>query len=416
MILKYQIKTAIGSLKGNRSRTLLTILGIVIGITSIILVMAIGRGAQSFILGEIESLGGNFVQINPGKQPKGPQDIADMLFSDSIKDRDLEALKNKANVPDLMDITPSFLVPGRASYGGKLYGATTVGWTADWIGKLYDTYPAEGNFFDDNDIRSAASVAVIGAKVKEELFGNTDKVIGEKIKIKDRLFRIVGILPERGKVSFMDVDKFIIIPYTTAQKYLLGINYYQELHLMATNETAVPNMVEDIKRTLRMMHNIESGQEDDFYVTTQSSMIDSVKSITTILTALLVSIAAISLVVGGVGIMNIMLVAVTERTREIGLRKALGATKKNIMVQFLIEAVILTGIGGVIGIIFGGLLSLAAAAVLQQVAGLGLENFSFPVSAAALGIFVSTAVGLTFGLYPAKKAAEKSPVEALRYE
>lgn len=416
MLLTQQIKTAIRSLRSNKSRTLLTILGIVIGITSIILVMAIGRAAESFILSEFEALGGNFVQVNPGREIQGPQDFAEVLFADSLKARDVEALKNKNNVPDLEDITPSFAVPGRVSYGSTFYGATVIGWTVDWVGKLYEIYPEQGDFFYESDIQSMASVAVIGTKVRDELFGPGINVIGEKIKIKDRLFRIVGVLEPKGMVSFIDFDKIVVIPHTTAQKYLLGVDYFQELHILAKDEASVPGMVEDIRRTLREMHNLEADEDDDFNITTQSELIQQIGAVTTVLTVLLISIAAISLVVGGVGIMNIMLVAVTERTREIGLRKALGATNKNILTQFLIEAVILTGVGGIIGITFGAILTWLVSIILQQFFGFGAEDFSFPISAAILGISVSAGVGLLFGIYPAKKAAEKDPIEALRYE
>jgi putative ABC transport system permease protein len=246
------------------------------------------------------------------------------------------------------------------------------------------------------------------------MFPNVESVIGEKIKIKDRTFRIVGILPDSGKVSFMDVDKFVIIPYSTAQN-MLGIDYYQEMHIMATNEAAVPAMVADIQQTLRSMHDITDPKNDDFSITTQDSMINSIKTITTMLTVLLTSVAAISLVVGGVGIMNIMLVSVTERTREIGLRKALGATNGVVLLQFLVESVILTTLGGVIGIILGGTLSYTASTLVRVFTGYNFP-FSSPIEGALLGIGVSAVIGLVFGLFPARQAALKSPMEALRYE
>ncbi|MDD4996274.1 MAG: ABC transporter permease [Patescibacteria group bacterium] len=415
MKIKYSLKTVLIGLKTNKARSFLTILGIVIGITSIILIMSIGQSAESLILNEVKSLGGNFVQINPGKEVKGPQDMADTLFNDSLKERDIKALKNKNNVPDLEEITPSLMVPGSVSYKGETYKPTILGWTADWMAKLYNIYPGEGEYFTEEDIKSLAAVAVIGAKVKEDLFGTAD-ALGEKIKIKDKYFKVVAIFPAKGQVSsFMDIDKFVLIPYTTAQKYLLGIDYYQEIHVMAKNEESVPNMVEDIKLTLRDLHNIDDPEDDDFHITTSEEMIETISLITGILTVLLTSVAAISLVVGGVGIMNIMLVAVTEKTWEIGLRKAIGARGKDIMVHFLIESIILTIVGGLIGVGLGiGLSYLASLVLAKQLS----QNWQFVISfpSILLGLGVAGSIGIIFGLYPAKKASKKSPIEALRYE
>jgi len=415
MRIKHAFKNVFIGLKTNKSRSFLTVLGIVIGITSIILIMSIGQSAKDLILNEIKAMGGNFVSINPGKEMKGPQDIAGMMNNDSLKDRDVRALKDKNNVPDLEDITPVVMVPGSVSYGGETYTPTIMGWTADWMAKLYDIYPEKGEYFTEDDIKSLSAVAVIGEKVREELFGHAE-AIGEKIKIKDKYFRVVAILSSKGQVSsFMDANKLVIIPYTTAQKYLLGNDYYPEIHVMAKDESLVPGMVKDIEITLRDLHNIDNPEDDDFQITTSEEMIDMISLITGILTILLTSVAAISLVVGGVGIMNIMLVSVTEKTREIGLRKALGAREKDILIHFLIESVVLTFMGGIIGISLGILFSYLTALVLSQQVS---QNWQFAISIPAilLGIGVAGSVGLIFGLYPAKKASLKSPIEALRYE
>jgi len=415
MRIRHAFKNVFIGIKTNKSRSFLTVLGIVIGITSIILIMSIGQSAKDLILDEIKAMGGNFVSINPGKEMKGPQDMAGMMNNDSLKDRDVRALKDKNNVPDLEDITPVVMVPGSVSYGGETYTPTIMGWTADWMGKLYDIYPEKGEYFTEDDIKSLSSVVVIGETVREELFGHTE-AIGEKIKIKDKYFRIVAILSSKGQVSsFMDANKLVIIPYTTAQKYLIGNDYYPEIHVMAKDESLVPGMVKDIEITLRDLHNIDDPEDDDFQITTSEEMIDMISMITGILTILLTSVAAISLVVGGVGIMNIMLVSVTEKTREIGLRKALGARKKDILIHFLIESVVLTFIGGTIGISLGILFSYLTALVLSQQVS---QNWQFAISIPAilLGLGVASSVGLIFGLYPAKKASLKSPIEALRYE
>lgn len=414
MTVKHLFRTAFEGVKTNKARSALTILGIVIGIASIMLVVSIGRGAEGLILNEISGLGSETVVIRPGKEPSGPSDFADTLFADSLKERDYQALQNKANVPHLVDITPSFFVVGNASYGGETYKPTILGISADFMTKSFNIFPEQGVIYTEEDIRNRASVAVIGQDVKEELFGESD-AIGEFIRIKDRKFRVLGVFPKKGQVVFFNVDELIIIPPTTAQTYMLGIDHYQEFIAKTDDPDNVARTVYDIEQTLRANHDIEDPEDDDFYVDTQQALVDQVSVIVGALTAMLSSIVAIALVVAGVGLMNIILVSVTERTREIGLRKALGATDRDILLQFLLEAVILTVIGGLIGIAIGTSLAWVAAIVLTQVVGLSWA-FIFPWSAAIIGVFVSVVVGLVFGVYPARVAAKKSPIEALRYE
>ncbi|MBU4141552.1 ABC transporter permease, partial [Patescibacteria group bacterium] len=406
-------KTALMGLKANASRSILTILGIVIGIAAIIVVVAIGDSAQAMILGQIGGLGSKTINIEPGREPQGPSDMMEALYSDSLKERDVVALKNKANVPGLKDLTPNVIVPGSVSYQGETFRSMNFGSSA-FLARVLDIHPIEGVFFGDEEIKQRASVAVIGSKVKEKLFG-LSTAIGENIKIKDKNFRVIGVLPQKGQVSIINVDDVVVIPYSTAQKNLLGINYYHSIMAEAESEEAIAKTANDIKLTLRELHGITDPKKDDFRVMTQADMADRAKTITGVLTWLLVSVAAISLVVGGIGIMNIMFVSVTERTREIGLRKALGATDNNILTQFLLEAVLLTAAGGAIGILLGAGISYVATIILSQVVAMSW-TFTFPVSAALIGIAVSTLVGLVFGLYPAYKAAHKNPIEALRYE
>lgn len=410
--LKNIIKTSTRGLRAHRSRSALTILGIVIGITSIIIVMSVSRGAANLILGEIQGIGSRTISIQAGKEPKGPSDFA-ALFNDSLRERELAALQRKGNVPNLTDISPIVVVPGSVSYAGETFAANVMG-AAESLGIVMDLYPKTGVFITADDVREAASVAVIGYKVKSELFGESD-ALGQKIKIRNRAFRVIGILPEKGQSAFFNVDDIIVIPHATAQKYLLGTKHFNEIIGRAEREDLVPKTVFDITATLRELAGTTNPEDDAFHVHTQADAMERVGAISAILTALLTSVAAISLIVGGVGIMNIMLVSVTERTREIGLRKAVGATEKDILRQFLFEAVLLTAIGGIVGIIFGGLLSFAAALVLKKVAASAWQ-FTLPLSAVILGLGVSTLVGLIFGIYPAREAAKKSPIEALRYE
>lgn len=281
--------------------------------------------------------------------------------------------------------------------------------------KIFDVYPSEGAFFSSDDVRSRASVAVIGDKVRRKLFGEESNPLGEKFKINQQSFRVVGILSAKGQVSFFNFDDMVITPYTTAQQYLLGRKYFDRIVVSADSEAHIKTTVEDIKLTVRNNHNITDPAKDDFFVETQADLAERLKTVTTALTLFLVAVASISLFVGGVGIMNIMLVSVTERTREIGLRKALGATDRDILTQFLLEAVMLTGIGGIIGIILGSVLAFIISLAIARFAVLSW-TFSFPYLGAALGLFVSVVVGLVFGLFPARKASHMSPIDALRYE
>lgn len=412
MNISYSLKTAIRGLTTNKSRSILTILGIVIGIAAIILIVSIGQGAQNLILQQIQGLGSNTIVVIPGRQPKGPADAA-QVFSDSLKEKDLEALKKKSNVPGLKTIVPILFGGESATYQNEAYRLTIFG-SAEQISEILDIYPDTGSFFTAEDVKGLADVVVIGSKAKEELFGQSD-AIGQKIKMKNKNFRVIGVLPKKGQVSFFNFDETAIIPYSTAQKYIFGIPYFHRLIIEADSPRDINQTVRDVETTLRSSHGITNPEKDDFFVQTQADLANRLGIITNVLTLFLVAVAAISLVVGGIGIMNIMLVSVTERTREIGLRKAIGATEKDILFQFLLESITLTGVGGVIGIALGSSFSFLFSFAISNILALQW-NFNFPVVAALLGIGVSAAVGLVFGLYPARKAAMKSPIEALRYE
>lgn len=408
------LHTSKQALLTNKVRSALTVLGIVIGVAAIILIVSIGRGAENLILSQLGGLGADLIVIRPGQEPTGPSDFSETLFSDSLKERDIDALKRTENVPHLRDIAPAVIVPGPISYRSETYRPEVFGWSAEFMGDVFDIYPEKGVYFTDLDIRQKASVAVIGHEVEQELFGN-DSALGKNIKIKDRNFRVVGVLPSHGQSSFFNPDKVVVIPYTSAQTYLTGSDHYQEVMVRADDPSFVARTVRDIEATLRESHNITDSEKDDFFVVTQEGLVDQIGTILSVLTAFLSSVVAISLVVGGIGVMNIMLVSVTERTKEIGLRKAIGATNKDIMRQFLLESVLLTAVGGIVGVLIGALFAFLVSFVLSQGLALAWE-FSFPVAGALLGVGVSALVGVVFGLYPARKAAQKSPIEALRYE
>lgn len=412
MKLKHLFRTSTKGLKVNKSRSTLTILGIVIGVAAIIVIMSLGQGAQNLILSQLQSIGSNVIAVVPGREPSGPTDII-ATFTDSLKERDLESLSNKSNVPHAVSIMPVVFGSQTAAYGNETYSPTILGVTENFA-NLYDIYPGEGRIFTQDEVKSYADVVVIGYEIKQELFGASDAV-GQKIKIKGRNFRVVGVIGKAGQVSFINFDKVAFVPYTTAQRYIFGIKYFHRLAIEVDKEENIAATVAAIEMTLRNNHNITDPEKDDFFIETQASAMATVSTITGALTLFLASVAAVSLIVGGIGIMNIMLVSVTERTKEIGLRKALGARYKDILGQFLLEAVLLTAIGGIIGILSGATLSFIASLVLGRYLGINWA-FAFPVQGAFLGLGVSAAVGLVFGIYPARQAAKKSPMEALRYE
>jgi putative ABC transport system permease protein len=411
MKFKHTILSAIDAIAAHQSRSILTVLGIVIGVAAIIMVMALGGGARGLIIGEINQMGADTVVVFPGDT----SDMRESIFSDSLTQKDIDALLIKSNVPNLVEIMPFVVVPGRVSYRGDSYSpGMLLGGSTDFFDQTFNLYPSEGDIFTDSDIQQKARVVVIGHNVKQELFGASDAV-GESILIRDSRFRVVGVYPKIGMRGMFDVDELVIIPYTTAQTYLLGTTHFHRFIVKADDPENVDKLAYDIRSTLRETHGLHYGERDDFTVTTQQGLIDQVSVVIGILTAFLSAVVAISLLVGGIGIMNIMLVSVTERTKEIGLRKALGATKKAILRQFLWEAVVLTSIGGIIGILFGGIAAFLISLILSKTVASDWP-FTFPISAAVLGVAFSATVGLIFGLYPAKKAAEKDPIEALRYE
>ncbi|MDD5710949.1 MAG: ABC transporter permease [Candidatus Colwellbacteria bacterium] len=414
MHLRHSFKIAYRAIKINKSRSFLTILGILIGIAAIMMMVSLGSGAEELILGEISGFGGETIVIRPGDQPTGFTSVGNTLVNNSLKERDIELLRRKGNVPYLKEIVPFVVVPGSASYEGETYRPFMLGGDINFFVDFYDAPLSEGNTFTENDTKQLEKAAVIGYKVRQELFGASDAV-GKYIQIKDQKFKVVGVLAKRGQVAVFDIDELVVIPHTTAQKYILGIDYYHEFIAMADDAGHVDRTIADIEKTLRESHKIDGSEEDDFFVVSLQGAAEMIQTVISTLTAFLSSVVAIALVVGGVGVMNIMLVSITERTREIGLKKAVGATEKEILQQFLFEAILLTFFGGLIGIILGGIFSFLISVALAQFVAPNW-SFSFPFSAILLGMGVTTLVGLVFGLYPARKAARKDPIEALRYE
>lgn len=408
------LKLAPTTLRANLGRSLLTMLGIIIGVAAVALVVTLGQSARGYILNQFEGIGANTIIVRPGRQPSGPTGFAETLLTDSLKDREVAALNQKDRVPGVTAIYPAVFVTGAVTFEERIYRPTMFGWSAAALTEILDIEAAEGELFSEDDIRDMAKVAVIGAKVKEELFGDST-AIGQFITVGSQKLRVVGVLAEQGQVSLFNVDEIVLIPTTTAQKLIRGISHYDELFVKTETAAEVDAVAEDIKTTLRELHNITDPEKDDFFVTTQAQAVGIVSTVTLALTVFLVAIAAIALVVGGVGIMNIMLVSVTERTGEIGLRKAVGATNRDILQQFLMEAVVLTVSGGIIGTIIAISVAIFVTLVVRNRFNLDWP-FTFPWFAIFLGVGVSTAIGLAFGIFPARRAAKKDPIEALRYE
>lgn len=402
------IQAAYKGLTTSKGRSLLTILGIVIGIMAIMIVMSLGAGARELILGQVDALGARIIFVSAGRQDGGPPQL-----TESLKERDITELKKRTNVPNATAVFGTVFTGTRLQHESETYDGFVQGVTAEWE-RVFDITPAAGEFITEDDVRSNADVAVIGHTVRTKLFGTVDP-IGKQIKVENKNLRIVGYLPEKGRLSIFGFDESILVPLSTVQTSIIGKKSFNNLIIEVDTEKNITSTVKDIEQTLRFTHSIQEGEKDDFNVRPQQDLADRLGAITGAFSAFLIAVAAISLVVGGVGIMNIMLVSVSERTREIGLRKAIGARNRDVLKQFLFEATMLTGIGGIIGIALGGLFSYGAAQAIRAFAGLDW-SFEFPIQGMIIGLIVSVSIGLVFGIYPARKAAQKSPTEALRYE
>jgi len=410
MSILSSIKFSLINLRINKKRSFLTMLGIIIGVGSVIVIMSVGAGAQSLIINEISSFGTNLFGVIPGAaDDNGPPASVMGITVTTLKLKEVDDLEK---IPHIEAITAYVRGVGTMSYQSQSTEATFVGVNAS----LLDVESIDmdyGRFFTVDEVKSMAKVVVLGYEIKQKLFG-TDDPLGKTIKIKKHNFKVIGYLGQIGNVVFENKDTQVYIPVTTAQKIMLGINH---VSIIRGKIDAIENndfVISQVKSVLRKNHHINNSNNDDFSVKSLDQALDVITSITDSLKIFLAGIAAISLLVGGIGIMNIMLVNVAERTKEIGLRKSVGATTNDILIQFLTEAATLTLVGGIIGII-GGILFSWLIAVGTQSAG---YEWDFIISSTSilLGLGVSAAVGLIFGSYPAKYAANLEPVEALRSE
>ena len=403
---------ALESLSGNKLRSGLTVLGIVIGVAAVIAMLAVGNGAQESITGSINGIGTNLLFVFQGTRGNENQTVRNPK---PVTLGDADAIADPTLAPSVEAVAPVLQSNSEVTAGGQTTNATINGVTPNYF-TVRNITLTEGDVINEEQMLGRASVAIIGPDAADTLFGHHDGVVGNTIRIAGQPFRVIGVMESKGGSGFGGEDSSIIIPLSTAQVRInrkSAIDQVDVIFAQAVSAEAVPSAAEEISQILRQRHRTAIG-EDDFTVFTQQDFLATASNITGILTIFLGGIAAISLLVGGIGIMNIMLVSVTERTREIGLRKALGARRRDIVIQFLTESSLLSLLGGIIGIMFGWLISF----IVGRIAAANGTNFTPIVSmnAIALATIFSAAVGLFFGIYPANRAASLEPVEALRYE
>ncbi|MFH1226198.1 MAG: ABC transporter permease [bacterium] len=398
------------ALLSNKARSSLTILGIVIGISSVIAMVSVGQGSSASIESSIQSLGSNLLMVSPGAQKSvGAQVSSGRGSIQTLKQADADAIKEQITLAKA--VAPELSSRYQVTAKGTNTNTSIVGVTSDY--SVTRSIEIEnGSFISEQNTRSLAKVAVLGPTARDDLFGEdaaADDVIGKTVRINNIEFKIIGITKEKGGTGFSSQDDKIFIPLTTAQRFLVGSNYVSTIYVEVIDQESMVAAQEQITSLLLERHNIADAALADFSIMNQSDIISSVSSVSDTLTMLLAAIAGISLIVGGIGIMNMMLTTVTERTREIGLRKAIGAKKKDISTQFLTESVMLTLIGGIFGAILGWLIS-------RGIAYFGNTTTVIESWSIFLAFGVSAAIGIIFGYYPARRAAKLNPIEALRYE
>ena len=400
------IKIAVRALANNKLRGFLTMLGIIIGVASVITMLAIGQGSKRSIQAQISEMGSNMIMIHPGADVRGGvrQDASAM---ETLKLQDYEDIVDETRF--VSAVSPSVNSSGQAIYGANNAPTTVYGISPDYL-EIRRYKVEDGDMFTEQDIQTAAKVCVVGKTVVDNLFPDGSNPVGKVIRFQKLPFRIVGVLESEGYNSMgMDQDDLILAPYTTIQKKVLAITHLQGITCSALKEEYTDQAIDEISEILRRNHKLKESDDDDFTIRSQQELSTMLTSTTDMMTVLLAAVAGISLLVGGIGIMNIMYVSVTERTREIGLRMSIGAKGIDILAQFLIESILISVTGGLIGVVFG----VGAALVVNGVAHFPIYIQPWSV---ILSFAVCTVTGVFFGWYPAKKAAQLDPIEAIRYE
>jgi putative ABC transport system permease protein len=406
MNYKNLIKIALSALQRNKMRAFLTMLGIIIGVASVISMLAIGQGSKKSIQDQVSSMGSNMLTVMPGQQQFGGVQMGN-TSSKNLTMNDMDALKTRGTA--ISKISPEVRSSGQAIFGNENTPTTIYGTNNDYL-DIRKVSVESGRKFTNKEIESYAKVCLIGKTVITNLFGENADPVGRVIRFNKIPIKIIGVLTEKGQSTFgQDQDDLIIAPYTTVQKRILAINYVQSIYASAVSEAMAPAAKTEMEEILRAKHKLAEDEDNDFTIRSQDELIKTFTSISDMLTLLLGAIAGISLLVGGIGIMNIMYVSVTERTREIGLRMSIGGRGKDILLQFLTESILLSVIGGIIGILLGFAAASGVAALM------GWPVIVQPQSV-ILSFMVCTVIGIFFGWYPARKAANLDPIDALRYE
>ncbi|MBD8346604.1 ABC transporter permease [Dysgonomonas sp. HGC4] len=399
-------KIALRALSGNKFRGFLTMLGIIIGVAAVITMLAIGQGSKRSIQDQISTMGSNMINIRPGiGQFGGVRQSASSM--QTLKLEDYEAIADQAQY--ISAASPEVSSSGQVIYGANNSPTSIYGVNPSYL-EIRKYTVAQGEMFTEADVKASAKVCLIGQTVVDNLFTNGEDPVGQTIRFNKIPFKVIGVLTSKGDNTMgMDQDDLILAPYTTVQKRILAITYIQSISVSAESEDATENAIASIEDILRQRHKIGANDDDDFNVRSQKELITMMSSTTDMMTILLACIAGISLLVGGIGIMNIMYVSVTERTREIGLRMSIGAKGIDILMQFLIEAILLSVTGGLIGVAIG----IGSSYLVKNILSWPIDIEVYTI---ALSFLVCTATGIFFGWYPAKKASDLDPIEALRYE
>ncbi|OPL11970.1 MAG: hypothetical protein AVO34_01755 [Firmicutes bacterium ML8_F2] len=413
------IKQSLIALKANKLRSSFSILGIVIGVAAVVIILSMGQGLKGLVTNEIEAFGPNILDIAvkiPGSdQISTVVSMVQGVKITTLKVKDVKALQDKDRFPYIEAVSGQAIAQEWTTYGGEEKLSLIYGCSPDYPLVMRMSKIGQGRFFTLGEDDGLSKVVVLGSGIAEDFFKKEDP-LGKKIKVKGQNFKVVGVFEPQGGAIFggIDINDFLYIPLQTALKEFLGIDYLSEIVVTIADEKYSAQAIEEISRMLRKHHNIQNPAKDDFQITTMEEILEQVNEISVILNLLLGFLAAISLLVGGIGIMNIMLVSVSERTREVGLRKSLGATQRDILWQFLIESLVITSLGGFIGIFFGIVVSLMVGFGVQY------QGLNWPLTISWLAVIVaflvSMAIGLIFGIYPARKASKLNPIEAMRKE